>query len=102
MDRQTIAVMIPLTVVFFGGLIMLSATALGKAIARRIAGGGPSQDLERRLGALESEVDVLRGELDSARAELGEAHERLDFAERTLARVKDLPRLPGQDAEVRS
>jgi hypothetical protein len=41
----------------------------------RMQGGGSSH-----------EMDVLRGEMDDMRRELGEVQERLDFAERLLAR----------------
>ncbi len=86
MDKQSLAVMIPVLAVFFIGIIAVSKTMIGHAIARRI-GGESGGDLEQRLAAVERELDGLHHEL-------AETHERLDFAERTLARVKDLPRLP--------
>jgi outer membrane protein TolC len=49
----------------------------------REAGGGTSGDVEQ----LRSEVDELRGQL-------AEVQERLDFAERMLAKTRELERLP--------
>lgn len=79
MDKQELAVLIPLMFVFFTGLVVLSRTAIGKALARRIGGdvGHPA--------ALESQVRELRAEVDALRGELIETQERLDFAERLVA-----------------
>jgi hypothetical protein len=51
----------------------------GRAIAERIAG-------RARTGAEDQELQELRGEVDEMRQQLGEVQERLDFAERLLAR----------------
>jgi hypothetical protein len=40
------------------------------------------------------EVDQLRSEVDELRGQLAEVHERLDFAERMLARTREAERLP--------
>jgi len=81
------------------------------ALARRIAGpygrgrlarealhlqlgGGSTQALEE----LRDEVDQLRAEvadLRSRAAELDDVHNRLDFAERMLAQVREKNALPG-------
>ncbi len=79
MDKQELAVMIPVMFVFFTGLVVLSKTAIGKALARRIGGDAGI------AGALEGEVRELRAEVDALRAELMETQERLDFAERLVA-----------------
>jgi hypothetical protein len=47
--------------------------------------------------ALEARVEALEGELGNLRGELGEAQERLDFAERILARVREERRLGPDD-----
>jgi hypothetical protein len=47
--------------------------------------------------ALEARVEALEGELGNLRGELGEAQERLDFAERILARVREDRRLGPDD-----
>ena len=57
----------------------------------RLRRGG--SDLQARLEALEGgesseEVQALRNELDTVRRELSELNERVDFAERLLARTR--------------
>ena len=79
MDRQTLGVMIPVLAVFFGGLVALSRTVIGKAIARRIGG-----DIEAPP-ALTAEIDELRAEVATLRGDLLETQERLDFTERMIA-----------------
>lgn len=78
MDRQTLALMIPVLAVFFAGLVVLSRTAIGKALARRIGGETGAHLDEHRLAVLEDDMERLR-------QELMETQERLDFAERLLA-----------------
>jgi len=82
MDKQALGVLIPVLAVFFAGMVALSRTAIGKALARRIGGEeGVPAVLEGELRELRSEVDALRGELM-------ETQERLDFTERQLAAGK--------------
>ena len=93
MDKQSLAVMIPVLAVFFIGITAVSRTLIGRAIAKRIGGEASSEDVEHRLAALEREVDGLH-------RELAETHERLDFAERALAQSRERPRLAeGTDRE---
>ncbi len=80
-------VMIPILAIFFVGMIGLSKTAIGQAIAHRIGGGAGDGDLEER-------VQELRQDLDHVRQELAETQERVDFTERTLVQVRDAQRLP--------
>lgn len=79
MDKQALGVLIPVLAVFFVGLVALSKTVIGRAVARRIGGeeGAPA--------ALDGEIRELRMEMDALRAELLETQERLDFTERMLA-----------------
>jgi hypothetical protein len=72
----------------FSGLVFSVIRTIGKAIERRQTGGG------RDIAELKAAVEALRAELaerqdDSVR--LAELEERLDFAERLLARQQ-----PGQ------
>ena len=88
-------------VVIVGGLSALSLTT---AIARRIA--GPRQPIPPLFGnkGAQQDVDVLRedverlhgevAELRSRCATMDEIQERLDFAERMLAQVRDKAALP--------
>ena len=80
MDRHALAVLIPVVATFFTGIILLSFTRLGKAVAKRIEGGADMETAER-IARLEAEQDRLT-------RELADAHERLDFAERVIARDK--------------
>jgi hypothetical protein len=78
MDRYALAVLIPVVSIFFTGLIAFSFTRLGKALAKRLEGGADTETAER-LARLEAEQDRLHQELAAA-------HDRLDFAERVIAR----------------
>jgi hypothetical protein len=89
-----------LAVIFiFGGgtLVLTSFSPIGKAIAARIRGGGPAGEMAAQVLA---EVDELRAqvaELEQLRAEVAELHERVDFAERLLAK-KPASELPAPGA----
>lgn len=54
-----------------------------KVAAAKVPGGGTGL-----------EVVELRDEVDELRRQLAEVHERLDFAERMLARTREAERLP--------
>jgi hypothetical protein len=60
-----------------GGMLVLSRTRIGEAIARRIGGDTRNPELQAHLESLEDELASLR-------AQLAETNERLDFAERLL------------------
>jgi len=64
------------------GLVFFFAVPVRKAMLRKIEGGAPTRD------------PALEGEVDDLRARLGELEERLDFAERLLARQRDGAELP--------
>ena len=76
---RMLGLMIPLLALSIGGVLVLSRTRIGEAIARRISGDMRDPEVEAPLEALEDEVTRLRGQL-------GETNERLDFAERLLTR----------------
>ncbi|MGH7646296.1 MAG: hypothetical protein ACREMR_12015 [Gemmatimonadales bacterium] len=91
-------------VLLFGGvtLFLLAISPIGKAIASRILGrrspmvGG--DDITEQLKELRHDVDALRAaggleELEHVRRELAELAERLDFAERVLAKQREADRL---------
>ena len=88
MDKQALAVLIPVLALFFTGLIAFSFTRLGKAVARRLEGGADS-DMAQRIARLEAEQDRMQ-------RELADAHERLDFAEREIARGEEPRAAAGQ------
>jgi hypothetical protein len=87
MDRHALALLIPIIVMGFTGIIAFSFTPLGRALARRLSGQAASPELEGRVAQLE-------GDLDAVRHELAETQERQDFTERALAQLKERNRLP--------
>jgi hypothetical protein len=74
-----LGLMVPLLGLSVVGLFVLGRSRIGEALARRIAGEHHDPELEEQLLALQEDVAVLRGQLQ-------ETQERLDFAERMLAR----------------
>jgi hypothetical protein len=97
------------------GTLLLGSLTLVTAIARRIAGPygrrglGPETvlgvhmaaggaDAKRAVEDLREEVEQLRAEVADLRSRAGELDEvqnRLDFAERMLAQVREKNALPG-------
>lgn len=69
---------IPMTV-FFLSLAAIFTGPLGRAIADRLARRVPD----------EGDARELRGEVEELRHQLAEVQERLDFAERLLARQQE-------------
>ena len=83
-----------IALIFGGGtLFLLAISPVGKAVADRIrrqGGAALSEDVRGELDAVRS--DVL-GELQQLRTEVSELSERMDFAERLLAKQRDGERL---------
>ena len=74
--------LVPIVVFSVLGLVGMSFSPMARALARRISGeAGPPRDA--------AEVDALAGDVAELRRELDEVHNRLDFAERLLAQVKE-------------
>ncbi len=81
-----------LTIAVAGTIVLRGP--LGRALARAIelgAGGGRSPEDEVRVAQLEQRV----AELEAGQARVAELEERMDFAERLLARPDAAVRLPG-------
>lgn len=79
-----------ITFIFGGGtLFLLAISPVGKALADRIRHG------TQPAGAGGTEPEVLN-ELEQLRADVGELQERMDFAERLLAKQPETGRLPGE------
>ncbi len=71
---------VPLMVLFVSlAAVFVLRGPFGRALAERIAGRSPTATEDR-------EIQELRGEVEDLRHQLGEVQERLDFAERMLAR----------------
>jgi hypothetical protein len=85
-----------LAIVFiFGGLslFLLAISPVGRAFAERIRRqGGPAlpEDVRAELADLRS---ALESEVQQLRTEVSELSERMDFAERLLAKQRDAERL---------
>ena len=79
---DVLAVTIPLIAVSAGGLLLLSRSRLGQAVAQRIAGNSGSS-------AIQEQLDALHDELADVRNQLAEMQDRMDFAERLLSRAED-------------
>jgi hypothetical protein len=89
MDKQVIALFIPIialsipvVAMVMGGFARYSKTRLEEARLRASGSGDPAM------------LDAMRSEMDDMRRELSEVQERLDFAERLLARPEARDRAP--------
>ena len=91
MDRQSIALLIPLFALAIP-IVAIIASSLLKLQKSRM-------ELLRLEGqtdpGLLNELDELRHEVQQLRGELTEVQERLDFTERLLTNRHDRPELPG-------
>jgi hypothetical protein len=80
-----------------GTLFLLAISPVGRAVAERIrrqGGAALSEDVRTELDGLRAD---LVGEVQQLRTELSELGERMDFAERLLAKQRDGQRIgPGQ------
>jgi hypothetical protein len=83
--------MIPIVLFLVIGVVGMSYSPLGRALARRVGG----EKGEHAEGAVLAEVDAVREEVQALRHEVGDLQERLDFAERLLAQVRAQELGPG-------
>ena len=81
-----LAPLIPIVAILVSGLFAFSRSPIGRAYARKLE-GAPNEEVQHQLAALSDEVARLG-------QELAETQERVDFAERLLARG-DPGKLPG-------
>jgi hypothetical protein len=80
------------------GTVFVLRGPVGKALGQWIAGWSHTEAkwIEGHYGASGAEVAELRVEVEELRHQLTDVQERLDFAERLLARQRDAERLrPG-------
>ncbi len=84
--------------IFGGGtLCLLAISPVGKAIADRIRRHGGAAVPELVRGELDELRSEVHGEVQQLRTEVSELNERMDFAERLLAKNRDGQQLgPGQ------
>jgi hypothetical protein len=74
---ELIVATIPVIIAGTAGVLLLSRSRLGQALARRLAGDARDPACEEQLEALQDEVLGLR-------TQLAEVQDRVDFAERLL------------------
>ncbi len=74
--------MIPIVLFIMIGLIPISFSPIGRALARRIGG-----ESEGRQDA--ADIEALQGEVAQLQQQLDEVQNRLDFAERLLAQARE-------------
>lgn len=89
-----------LAIVFlFGGgtFAALSFSPIGRAVADRIRGKSSAADGGELRAELAEHKDAISQEVEAVRREVAELAERLDFAERLLAKGREGQRIgPGQ------
>ena len=89
-----------LAIVFlFGGgtFAALSFSPIGRAVADRIRGKSSAADGGELRAELADHKDAISQEVEAVRREVAELAERLDFAERLLAKGREGQRIgPGQ------
>lgn len=73
-----------IAVVLVIGLLKLLRGPVGEALADRLRGGTPARHDQQ-----------LMAEVEAMKTRLAEVEERLDFAERLLARRESIDQLPG-------
>jgi len=73
---------VPIVVFIVLGLIPISFSPVGRALARRIGG-------EPRAERDEADILALQGDVADLRQELDEVQNRLDFAERLLTQARE-------------
>ena len=85
-------------VMIFGGgtLFALSMSPVGRAIADRIRGAPkPGSIGDKELDELREAQMAILDDVEMLRHEIAEVNERMDFAERLLAKRGDAGALPG-------
>ena len=78
--------LVPISMFLTIGAVLIFRGPMGKAIGERIAGRTPGVD--------HAETDALRADLEEMRYRMIDLEERVDFAERMLAKHKDADQLP--------
>ena len=88
---------VAIVMVFGGGtLFALSMSPVGRAIADRIRGTQkPGTIGEQELDELREAQMAILDDVDTLRHEVADVNERVDFAERLLAKRNDVGVLPG-------
>jgi len=89
-----------LILIFGGGTaVALGFSPIGRALAERIRGNRGGVDQEAIRAELTEHRDALAEEIEGVRREISELAERVDFAERLLAKQREAPRVGGAPRE---
>ena len=75
-----------------GAAVILIAIQIGRAISGKY-GGGRGRGRGRGLPASDDDISELRQNLDAMQHRVAELEERVDFAERLLAKQRDSDQL---------
>jgi hypothetical protein len=80
-----------------GAAVILIAIQIGRAISGKYGGGGRGRlrGRNRELPASDDEIGELRQNLETMQTRVAELEERVDFAERLLAKQREGDRLGG-------
>lgn len=91
---------VAIIMVFGGGtLFALSMSPVGRAVADRIRGTPPAGSIDAgELDQLREAQMAILDDVEVLRHEVAEVNERVDFAERLLAKRNDVGALPGEGA----
>jgi len=79
-----------------GAAVILIAIQIGRAISGKYGGG---RGRRRGLPASDDEISELRQNLETMQNRVAELEERVDFAERLLAKQRESDRLGGGGAQ---
>jgi hypothetical protein len=96
--NDAIYALIPILALMIPIVAILAKSQMGLAIAdaiRHNSGANEGAAARRELEQMRAEIDQLRADIEDVHAQLLESHERLDFAERLLAKAHESERLPG-------
>ncbi|SRR5213593_1206167 len=80
------------------GTVIVLRSPMGKALAEWIRGWSHTEQRWIDAKAAPTAVAELRAEVEELRQQLSEVHERLDFAERLLAKPRDVGAIPSGGA----
>jgi hypothetical protein len=83
--------MLTMTLILGAGVVLILRGPVGRALARRIEG---QSGAAAELGARVEELETRLADLEQERLRVTDLEERLDFAERLLARQEQPRELP--------
>lgn len=97
---SALALLIPIMALSIPIIAILVKSDLGQSLAdaiRHNSGANEGAAARRELEQMRAEIDQLRAELDDVHAQLLESGERLDFAERLMAKPGEQSAIGGRN-----